>query len=237
MKVQDAGLHGLKRIELDVFTDERGYFLESHQAERYAQALGYDGLRFVQDNCSHSHRGVLRGLHYQIAHPQGKLLRVVQGAIFDVAVDLRMDSATFGKWDATVLAAPGFQAGDSPDTGAWMEAVAGARLDIGRHVQLWVPPGFAHGFWVLSDSATVEYKCTDYYYPEDEACLRWDDPDLAIAWPSGSPILSAKDRQGSSLADLLRSGKIPAATARQKAGSALEAAALGAGAAPRRRPA
>ena len=188
MKVQEAGLQGLKRIELDVYTDERGYFLESHQADRYAQALGCD-LRFVQDNCSHSRRGVLRGLHYQVNHPQGKLLRVVQGEIFDVVVDLRLDSATFGRWEATALAAPG----------------AGA----GKHIQLWVPPGFGHGFYVLSDSATVEYKCTGYYHPEDEACLRWDDPDVAIDWPGADPILSAKDRQGRSLADLLRAGKMP----------------------------
>ncbi len=239
MKVQEAGLQGLKRIELDVYTDERGYFLESHQAERYAQALGCE-LRFVQDNCSHSRRGVLRGLHYQVGHPQGKLLRVVQGAIFDVAVDLRRNSATFGRWEATVLAAPGFQVGELPavpdtadadavdanaadvdaasagDTRSckWGAAV-GAGTDVGagrgtdKHIQLWVPPGFAHGFYVLSDSATVEYKCTGYYRPDDEACLRWDDPDVAIDWPGADPILSAKDRQGASLADLLRAGRMP----------------------------
>lgn len=182
MKVHDTRLAGVKHIELDVYRDERGDFLESYQAGRYANLLG--AHRFVQDNCSHSRRGVLRGLHYQVRQPQGKLLRVVLGRIFDVVVDLRPDSSTFGLWDGKVLAHD-------------------------DHLQLWIPPGFAHGFYVLSDNAIVEYKCTELYQPHDEACLIWNDPDLAIAWPEGEKLLSDKDRQGASLAQLRRKGRLP----------------------------
>lgn len=193
MKVLDTRLPGVKRIEPAVHTDDRGHFLESYQARRYAQLLGAP-VNFVQDNCSRSRKGVLRGLHYQVRHPQGKLIRVSQGAVFDVAVDLRPDSPTFGQWEGLVLEAEPY----APRTGY---AAAPS--------QLWVPPGFAHGFLVLSESATVDYKCTDYYHPEDEACLRWDDPDLAIAWPQADPILSDRDRQGDTLKALQRAGRLP----------------------------
>lgn len=193
MKVLDTRLPGVKRIEPAVHTDDRGHFLESYQARRYAQLLGAP-VNFVQDNCSRSRKGVLRGLHYQVRHPQGKLIRVSQGAVFDVAVDLRPDSPTFGQWEGLVLEAEPY----APRAGY---AAAPS--------QLWVPPGFAHGFLVLSESATVDYKCTDYYHPEDEACLRWDDPDLAIAWPQADPILSDRDRQGDTLKALQRAGRLP----------------------------
>src|SRR3546814_2828205 len=130
-------------------------------------------------------------IYYQVKHPQGKLLRVTQGTIFDVVVDLRRDSPTFGRWEGLAVSAAGY----APDP-AFNAAP----------VQLWIPPGFAHGFCVLSDSATVEYKCTDYYHPEDEACLHWSDPDLAIAWPRSDPILSDKDRMGMTLNALQRAG-------------------------------
>lgn len=194
MKVLDTRLPGVKRIEPAVHTDDRGHFLESYQARRYAELLGAP-VNFVQDNCSRSRKGVLRGLHYQVRHPQGKLIRVSQGAVFDVAVDLRPDSPTFGQWEGLVLEAERY---------APLAGYAAAPS------QLWIPPGFAHGFLVLSESATVDYKCTDYYHPEDEACLRWDDPDLAIAWPQADPILSDRDRQGDTLKALQRAGRLPA---------------------------
>lgn len=179
MKVLDTALADVKLIELTAFEDERGYFLESFQAQRYAALLGLTdpGVAFVQDNYSHSKRGVLRGMHFQRKHPQGKLIRVLQGGIFDVAVDVRTGSATFGRWQ-------------------------GIRLSQHKHQQLWVPPGFAHGFVVLSSQATVEYKCTDYYHPEDEVCLRWDDASVAIDWPIAAPLLSAKDQKGLALHEL-----------------------------------
>lgn len=191
MNVQDTRLPGLKRIELAVFHDDRGYFLETYQAARYAQALGAD-LAFVQDNCSHSGRGVLRGLHYQVNHPQGKLVRVAHGEVFDVAVDLRPDSVTFGQWEGFHLVSPAL----SQERGV-------------GHTQLWIPPGFAHGFYVQSDTAMVEYKCTDTYHPNDEACLVWHDADVAIAWPDRQPVLSDKDRAGLSLRALRHDGLLP----------------------------
>lgn len=155
-------------LEPKVFGDARGFFFESFNARDFAQATGLE-VDFVQDNHSKSAHGVLRGLHYQIQHPQGKLVRVVQGEVFDVAVDLRQRSATFGQW-------------------------VGMRLDAQKHQQLWVPPGFAHGFVVLSESAEFLYKTTDYWYPAHERSLRWDDPQVGIAWPlSGEPLLAAKD--------------------------------------------
>jgi dTDP-4-dehydrorhamnose 3,5-epimerase len=155
-------------LEPKVFGDARGFFFESFNARDFAQATGLE-VAFVQDNHSKSAHGVLRGLHYQIQHPQGKLVRVVQGEVFDVAVDLRQRSATFGQW-------------------------VGMRLDAQKHQQLWVPPGFAHGFVVLSESAEFLYKTTDYWYPAHERSLRWDDPQVGIAWPlSGEPLLAAKD--------------------------------------------
>jgi dTDP-4-dehydrorhamnose 3,5-epimerase len=185
MKVLDTRLPGVKRIELPVFRDDRGYFLETHRAESYAAQLDSSAV-FVQDNCSHSRRGVLRGLHYQARHPQGKLIHVLHGEIFDVAVDVRPDSPGFGRWEGLVL------------SGEPRESPAGPAVQT----QLWIPPGFAHGFVVLSDSATVHYKCTDYYRPDDQVCLRWDDPDLAIDWPVKVPVLSAQDSRGRTLKDL-----------------------------------
>lgn len=160
-------------IEPKVFGDERGFFLESFNALRFAEATGVK-RPFVQDNHSRSARGVLRGLHYQIRHPQGKLVRVAAGEVFDVAVDIRKGSPTFGKW-------------------------VGVTLSADNKRQLWVPEGFAHGFVVTSDHAEVLYKTTDYWYAEHERSIAWDDPTLGIAWPAGmTPILSAKDREGAS---------------------------------------
>lgn len=164
-------------IEPQVFGDARGFFMETWHAGKFA-AGGLD-LHFVQDNHSRSAQGILRGLHYQITQPQGKLVRVVRGAVFDVAVDLRRSSPSFGRW-------------------------VGVELSEDNHRQLWVPPGFAHGFYVMSESADFVYKCTELYAPEHERCLRWDDPALAITWPlrdGAAPLLSAKDAAGSLLRD------------------------------------
>lgn len=163
-------------IEPIVFEDERGFFLETFQAERYADLAGIT-LPFVQDNHSRSFRGVLRGLHFQKAKPQGKLVRVVRGKVYDVVVDIRQGSATYGLWEAVIL---------SEENGT----------------QFWVPPGFAHGFVVLSETADFEYKCTDYYDPSDEYSLLWNDPDLSISWPIDNPRLSEKDASAPVLADL-----------------------------------
>ncbi|EJN34202.1 dTDP-4-dehydrorhamnose 3,5-epimerase [Pseudomonas sp. GM84] len=163
-------------IEPKVFGDSRGFFLESFNAREFAKATGVEA-RFVQDNHSRSQRGVLRGLHYQIDNPQGKLVRVTQGEVLDVAVDIRRSSPTFGRWVA-------------------------ARLNADDHRQFWIPPGFAHGFLVLSESADFLYKTTDYYNPAAERCIRWDDPQLAIDWGLElPPLLSAKDQAGALLAD------------------------------------
>ncbi|MNP13882.1 dTDP-4-dehydrorhamnose 3,5-epimerase [compost metagenome] len=163
-------------IEPKVFGDSRGFFLESFNAREFAKATGVEA-RFVQDNHSRSQRGVLRGLHYQIDNPQGKLVRVTQGEVLDVAVDIRRSSPTFGRWVA-------------------------ARLNADDHRQFWIPPGFAHGFLVLSESADFLYKTTDYYNPGAERCIRWDDPQLAIDWGlEVPPLLSAKDQAGALLAD------------------------------------
>jgi len=162
-------------IEPRVFGDERGFFMESFNQRDFHAATGLSPA-FVQDNHSKSARHVLRGLHYQIRQPQGKLVRVVQGEVFDVAVDLRSAAPTFGHW-------------------------VGARLSGENKRQLWIPAGFAHGFVVLSETAEFLYKATDYYAPEFERCIRWDDPDLAIDWPlSAPPLLSAKDAAGASFA-------------------------------------
>lgn len=163
-------------IEPKVFGDERGFFLESWNLAAFAEA-GFD-LTFVQDNHSRSSRGVLRGLHYQEPNPQGKLVRVANGSVFDVAVDIRRSSATFGRW-------------------------IGVELSAANRRMLWVPPGFAHGFLTLEDKTDFLYKCTDFYQPAAEHCLRWDDPALAIDWPVEglTPELSAKDKVGKLLAD------------------------------------
>ena len=163
-------------LEPKVFGDARGFFLESFNARDFAQATGLN-VDFVQDNHSKSAKGVLRGLHYQIQHAQGKLVRVVEGEVFDVAVDLRRSSPTFRRW-------------------------VGERLSASNHRQLWVPPGFAHGFVVLSESAQFLYKTTDYWYPEHERSLLWNDPAIGIDWPIDvQPLLAAKDAAASLLRD------------------------------------
>ncbi len=172
MKVSPLALAEVMVIEPQVFGDVRGFFFESFNRRRLEAALGRT-LDFVQDNHSCSERNVLRGLHYQIRQPQAKLVRVVAGEIFDVVVDIRKSSATFGQWAGTVLAAQDNQ-------------------------HLWIPEGFAHGFLVLSERAEVQYKTTDYWVPEHERAIAWDDPELGIAWPlsgahGGKPVLSAKD--------------------------------------------
>jgi dTDP-4-dehydrorhamnose 3,5-epimerase len=163
-------------IEPEFFQDERGFFLETFNEKRYSELTGID-FTFVQDNHSRSSKNVLRGLHFQKKKPQGKLVRVARGEVFDVAVDIRKDSTTFGKWIGVIL---------SDD----------------NKKQFWVPPGFAHGFLVLSDVADFEYKCTDYYDPSDEGSISWDDPDLNIKWPSTDPVLSDKDLSAKNLIDL-----------------------------------
>ena len=176
MRCIETELPGVLMIEPDVYRDERGFFLESYHADKYAQ-WGIPGT-FVQDNHSRSVRHTLRGLHAQRRHPQGKLIRVVQGEIFDVVVDIRRGSPTFGRW-------------------------AGMQLSADNFRQCYVPPDFAHGFCVLSAMAEIEYKCTDFYDPGDELRLLWNDPDLRIAWPIGEPVLSEKDRSAQPLAALM----------------------------------
>ena len=171
MKVTPTAVPDVLLIEPQVFGDTRGFFLESFNQRAFAQATGLN-LNFVQDNHSRSQRGVLRGLHYQIEQAQGKLVRVVRGAVFDVAVDIRRDSPSFGRW-------------------------VGHELSEQNQRQLWIPPGFAHGFLVLSDSADFLYKTTQYYAPAHERCIRWNDGQIAIKWPiEGIPILSGKDAAG-----------------------------------------
>ncbi len=170
MKVIPTAIEGVLIIEPKVFGDERGFFFESFNQRAFNEAVGQP-VDFVQDNHSRSAKGVLRGLHFQRPpHAQGKLVRVTQGSVFDVAVDIRPDSATFGRW-------------------------VGVELSGANHRQMWIPAGLAHGFLVTSDSADFLYKTTDYYRPESEGSVRWDDPDLAIAWPLEgiTPALSAKD--------------------------------------------
>jgi dTDP-4-dehydrorhamnose 3,5-epimerase len=175
VKATPTAIPDVLLIEPKVFGDARGFFFESWNARAFREATGVDAS-FEQDNHSRSARGVLRGLHYQLRQPQGKLVRVVRGAVFDVAVDLRRASPHFGRW-------------------------VGAELSEDNQRQLWVPPGFAHGFLVLSESADFLYKTTDYYAPEHERCVAWNDPDIAIAWPPGiTPVLSQKDSRGQPLA-------------------------------------
>ena len=174
MKATRLAIPDVVLIEPKVFGDDRGFFLESFNQCAFDEATG-TRHQFVQDNHSRSNRGVLRGLHYQIQNPQGKLVRVVNGAVFDVAVDMRKSSPTFGQW-------------------------VGAELSAENRRQLWVPPGFAHGFLVLSAFADFLYKATNYYAPQHERCIRWDDPALAIAWPlDDAPRLSGKDAVAQSL--------------------------------------
>ena len=176
MNVVDTKLKDCVIIEPQVFRDERGFFLETFQSSRYANLAGIT-LPFVQDNYSRSSKDVLRGLHFQKTKPQGKLVRVVKGEVYDVAVDLRKSSSTFGQWESVVLSEH-------------------------NQKQLWVPPGFAHGFVVLSEFADFDYKCTEYFDPSDECSILWNDQNLDISWPIKTPILSLKDASAPSLIDL-----------------------------------
>lgn len=174
MKIIETGLPGVLIIQPKVHGDRRGFFVETFHADRYREA----GINeaFVQDNHSRSMGGVLRGLHYQLERPQGKLVRVVRGRAYDVAVDVRRDSPTFGRWVSVIL-------------------------DDVSHQQLYLPPGFAHGFCVVSDQADLAYRCTDYYHPDSEQGIVWDDPELAIDWPLEQVILSPKDAGFPTLAE------------------------------------
>jgi len=176
MKVIETRLPGVLVIEPSVHRDTRGFFLETFQADRYRDDAGID-IEFVQDNHSRSSRGVLRGLHAQKQYPQGKLVRVARGEVFDVSVDIDPSSKTFGQW-------------------------VGITISDENHRQLWIPPGYAHGFLVLSDIADFEYKCTDYYRSEEEMGVIWNDPDIAIDWPLDAPIVSPRDAALPRLADL-----------------------------------
>lgn len=174
MQIVQTAIPDVLIIEPNVFGDDRGFFYESFNAKRFAELTGVNA-QFVQDNHSKSAKNVLRGLHYQVEQPQGKLVRVVAGEVFDVAVDIRQSSATFGQW-------------------------VGVTLSAANKKQLWVPPGFAHGFLVLQDHTEFLYKTTDYYAPQFERCIAWNDAKLAIDWPLiDAPLLSAKDAQGKSL--------------------------------------
>jgi dTDP-4-dehydrorhamnose 3,5-epimerase len=179
MRVVETTLAGVLVVEPRVFQDARGFFLETYHAQRYA-AAGLD-VTFVQDNHSRSRRGTLRGLHFQVAQPQGKLVRVIEGTIWDVAVDIRPDSPTFGQHVGVELSAENFR-------------------------QIYVPPGFAHGFCVTTEVAQVEYKCTAYYDPADERGIAWNDPRLAIPWPVADPVLSARDQTNPTLEAWLAGG-------------------------------
>jgi len=176
MNIIQTSLRDCVIIEPKVFGDERGFFLETFQARRYADIAGIE-LPFVQDNHSRSSKGVLRGLHFQKTKPQGKLVRVVSGEVYDVAVDIREGSETFGCWHGVILSEQNKR-------------------------QFWVPPGFAHGFVVLSEVADFEYKCTDYYDPNDEGSIFWNDPDLNIDWPIKNPVVSEKDAAAQKMTDI-----------------------------------
>lgn len=183
MKVTPLSIPSVLLLEPKVFADSRGCFFESFNAKRFAEITGRE-IAFVQDNQSFSSQAVLRGLHYQVEKPQGKLVRVTQGEVFDVAVDIRRGSPTLGKW-------------------------VGERLSAENNKQLWIPEGFAHGFLVLSSFAQFQYKVTDYWYPEHERCIRYDDLDIGIDWPvihnessvTLTPVLSAKDKEGACLSN------------------------------------
>lgn len=177
MEIIITDIPDVKIIKPKVFGDERGFFLETFTLKRYQQMLDIKELNFVQDNHSRSQKGVLRGLHFQRENSQGKLVRVVRGEVFDVAVDIRKNSPTYGKW-------------------------VGVNLSEENKNQLWIPPGLAHGFLVLSNIADFEYKCTNYYDPSSEGCLIWNDPKVNINWPISDPILSEKDKLGKTLEEL-----------------------------------
>lgn len=176
MRFINSDIDGLIVIEPDVYSDARGFFLETYHAGKYRDG-GIDAV-FVQDNQSKSVKGTLRGLHGQLQHPQGKLIRVIEGEICDVAVDLRPGSPTFGRHEAALLSAENFR-------------------------QFYIPPGFAHGFCVLSDTAQIEYKCTDFYRPDDEFAIAWNDPEIGIVWPVSEPLLSLRDRNARPLAEFV----------------------------------
>ncbi len=179
MKVIETALPGVLIIEPKVFGDARGFFIETFQVERYRE-IGIT-QPFVQDNHSRSQRGVLRGLHFQKTRPQGKLVRVSRGAVYDVAVDIDPKSSTFGRY-------------------------VGVELNDENHRQLWIPAGYAHGFCVISEVADFEYKCTDLYFPQDEGGLIWNDPDVAIPWPISAPRLSDKDTRNPTLREMIQAG-------------------------------
>ena len=178
MEVIKSMLNGCLLLEPQLFTDSRGSFHEAYNQKVFESILGYK-QEFVQDNVSCSKKSVLRGMHFQENHPQGKLVRVAKGKVFDVALDLRKNSASFGKWDSVVLSSE-------------------------NNRQFWIPEGFAHGFLVLSEIAIFEYKCTKFYNPNDEVTLIWNDPDLAIDWPTSNPIISEKDARGISFSSFIK---------------------------------
>jgi dTDP-4-dehydrorhamnose 3,5-epimerase len=182
VKVTEAGLPGVLLVEPDVFGDERGFFMESYNRRRYAEQ-GLDA-EFVQDNLSYSARGVLRGLHFQNPNPQGKLVSVLEGEVFDVAVDIRVGSPTFGQW-------------------------TGVTLSAANKRQFYVPEGFAHGFLVTSEAALFAYKCTDFYNPAAEGGALWNDPEVGVDWPVEEPVLSEKDRNAPTLRELAAAGRLP----------------------------
>ncbi|OOE39319.1 dTDP-4-dehydrorhamnose 3,5-epimerase [Salinivibrio kushneri] len=184
MQVIETTIPDVKIIEPSVFGDERGFFMETWHQQRFDEQVAGKPTSFVQDNHSKSAQGILRGLHYQTQNTQGKLVRVVSGEVFDVAVDLRQGSPTFGQWEGIYLSAENKR-------------------------QLWVPEGFAHGFYVTSEEAEFVYKCTDFYNPTGEVTLQWDDPELGIQWPIATkPQLSHKDKNGSTLSELNRNGSL-----------------------------
>ena len=177
MKVTSTKLDGCLILEPDVYEDPRGFFMESFNAKTFRDVTGIN-VNFVQDNHSQSSKGVLRGLHYQKLNPQAKLVRVSRGSVFDVAVDIRADSSTYGEW-------------------------IGVELSESNNLQLWIPEGFAHGFLVTSEIADFQYKCSNYYLPEDEGSIHWKDPDLNIKWPVKNPIVSTKDRHNLKFKDFI----------------------------------
>ncbi len=178
MEIKKTRLKDCLIIEPKIFEDQRGFFYETYHLDKYKNIASID-YKFVQDNLSSSKKNVLRGLHFQKKKPQGKIVRVIKGEVFDVAVDLRVDSDTFGKWESHLLS------------------------EINKK-QYWIPPGFAHGFLVISEEALVEYKCTDFYDPDDEGSIIWNDPSLNIDWPLSNPIVSIKDSEALSFDEIIK---------------------------------
>ena len=178
MEIKKTRLKDCLIIEPKIFEDQRGFFYETYHLDKYKNIANID-YKFVQDNLSSSKKNVLRGLHFQKKKPQGKIVRVIKGEVFDVAVDLRVDSDTFGKWESHLLS------------------------EINKK-QYWIPPGFAHGFLVISEEALVEYKCTDFYDPDDEGSIIWNDPSLNIDWPLSNPIVSIKDSEALSFDEIIK---------------------------------